>query len=715
MTLSNLFAFLLPKKAAKKPEESAFPARQRIGLSTSELLAIHTPYDSSFTPRKRDELKRNPYIYSALRNTREELVAKWYGAGEYKATSDLDENLERQAQILAASHLPIHEAQANHLRWNIDHRLKRSWQQVIRQLDRAREDGKSVLEIMWAWQTSGQYRGTWVIDDLIHCDPDCFTFEYVPQIDEATGTKTYVRQMLYDPNAGGAGTPVPPGKFICLSHDEDRERADGISILQCLAVYDWYQRNNFVFWMVHLNRYGSPAVVGKYPKGAGRKVIERLIATIRSFQQETGIVIPDDQQVEILSAQQRDGTGFEKLNDIIVKIISEVVTGNAMSMEMSQVGSFAATKATTAEIRTILLHARAVAIDGVVNRQLIPAFMHYNYPDTQEYPRQQMLPPRAEDIYNPASSTQSVVMEKTFQKKTPDADDLDALYARSMADGLQVFDRVWIQPALAKIEQANTPEEVKQAFLLSDEPDVTPYVEFLQRVFVSAYGVGLWRVQRQIEQAKRFEKEVDVSKSLSDAADLDTVKWILLNKPLMSKKDFEKLSDDMKRKAFTIAGQESAELQYYIREEIVAAVGQGMTLDEIRAYAMTAFDRYGITEQTNYHAATVFRTNLESAFADAQWIAIHDEKNLSEIAFLEYVTERDVRVRPKHRAMDGIIRPVNDPVWLIWWPPNGYNCRCRIRIITKKEADEKNIQPSPTLPWVQPDDGFANAPTNWIL
>lgn len=695
------------------------PELSRVGISTSDLLAAYTPYDATFTTHRREELKKNPYIYATLRNTREELVSKWYGAGAYVSRSENDENMERQPQILAATFLPSHEFQANHLRWNIDFRLKRSWAQVLRQLDCAREDGKAVLEIMWAYQTSGPYKGTWVIDDLIHCDPDCFHFHYTQEVNSDTGEIVYVRKMHFDPNRGLIGQPVPPGKFICFSFDEERERADGRSLLERLAVYDWYQRNNFVFWMVHLNRYGSPALLGKYPKGSGRAVVQKLIATVRSLQQETGIVIPEDQQIEILQAQQRDGGGFEKLNDIIVRIISEVIAGNAMALEMQLIGSYAATRNTTASIRNILLYARASLLDACINKQLIPWFMYFNYPDAHVFPRQQILPPRAEDIYNPASESQDVVVNQeesqafAQKKKTlhilkaQKDDELEILYDHALTQGVKLFDRVWIQPTLKKIRAAETPQALQSLFLQPGELDPVEYADFLHRLLLSAYGLGLSQASHQMEVSQRFAEAEE--QQLVLIPDPERIKQILLKKPLIPKREFERLSDNMKRRAFTIAGQESAELQSAVRQAIVKAVDQKLSLKEIASLARQTFREYGIAEQSNYHAATVFRTNLASAYADAQWYVIQDQKE--DIAFLEYVSEEDPRVRPTHRKMHGVKRAPDDPVWQRWYPPNGYNCRCKIRIITKDEAQRRNIQPTPTLPNVQPDDGFASGPS----
>ncbi len=45
---------------------------------------------------------------------------------------------------------------------------------------------------------------------------------------------------------------------------------------------------------------------------------------------------------------------------------------------------------------------------------------------------------------------------------------------------------------------------------------------------------------------------------------------------------------------------------------------------------------------------------------------------------LTYHTVGDGRVRPEHAVFDGITRPVNDPFWKLYMPPNGWNCRCTV-------------------------------------
>jgi SPP1 gp7 family putative phage head morphogenesis protein len=55
--------------------------------------------------------------------------------------------------------------------------------------------------------------------------------------------------------------------------------------------------------------------------------------------------------------------------------------------------------------------------------------------------------------------------------------------------------------------------------------------------------------------------------------------------------------------------------------------------------------------------------------------------------YWEYQTAGDDRVRPEHRALDGVILPVDDPRWDKIYPPNGWRCRCYVSPRMKHEVE----------------------------
>ncbi len=120
--------------------------------------------------------------------------------------------------------------------------------------------------------------------------------------------------------------------------------------------------------------------------------------------------------------------------------------------------------------------------------------------------------------------------------------------------------------------------------------------------------------------------------------------------------------------------------------------------------SLERFFKVGAAQAGDFTAArleTILRTNTTGAYNMARREFFLRDTELTP-AF-QYSAVLDDRVRPNHKAMDGRIFRSTNPVWDIWTPANGFNCRCLIIPITK--FDNWNGIES-EVPAVKPDDGF---------
>ena len=78
------------------------------------------------------------------------------------------------------------------------------------------------------------------------------------------------------------------------------------------------------------------------------------------------------------------------------------------------------------------------------------------------------------------------------------------------------------------------------------------------------------------------------------------------------------------------------------------------------------FNRDRLTVERNHAIAT-------SQMA-ARWEEYQNNADI--LPNLRYKTVGDDRVRQAHRALDNIVRPINDSFWLTYYPPNDWGCRC---------------------------------------
>lgn len=131
-----------------------------------------------------------------------------------------------------------------------------------------------------------------------------------------------------------------------------------------------------------------------------------------------------------------------------------------------------------------------------------------------------------------------------------------------------------------------------------------------------------------------------------------------------------------------------------IREEFLTALEEGRTLDQFRedlTPKLQAFGWWGrqierdpVTGElvdvqlgSRHRLRTIFDTNMRTSYAAGKWARIQRTKQA--FPYLEYVQiERDTK-RKEHERYDGLIRPVDDPIWAVIFPPNGFFCGCYVR------------------------------------
>lgn len=92
---------------------------------------------------------------------------------------------------------------------------------------------------------------------------------------------------------------------------------------------------------------------------------------------------------------------------------------------------------------------------------------------------------------------------------------------------------------------------------------------------------------------------------------------------------------------------------------------------KFKAKANTILEDYNVA-----YLKAEYNTSIASSRMAGEWQRIEEVKDV--LPLLEYDTVGDGRVRPEHAILDKIVRPVDDKFWDTLYPPNGWNCRCRV-------------------------------------
>ncbi|AVP97912.1 portal protein [Ahniella affigens] len=94
-----------------------------------------------------------------------------------------------------------------------------------------------------------------------------------------------------------------------------------------------FKRNGVKFWLIALEKFGSPTAVGKYDPGASPSERARLLQAVRAIQTDSGVIMPKDMMIELLEASKSGTADYKALHDTMDETIAKVVLGQTMTSE----------------------------------------------------------------------------------------------------------------------------------------------------------------------------------------------------------------------------------------------------------------------------------------------------------------------------------------------------------------------------------------------
>jgi SPP1 gp7 family putative phage head morphogenesis protein len=135
------------------------------------------------------------------------------------------------------------------------------------------------------------------------------------------------------------------------------------------------------------------------------------------------------------------------------------------------------------------------------------------------------------------------------------------------------------------------------------------------------------------------------------------------------------LTDEAQVTGFAVAGAADLDLLSDLHEAVNDAIENGLSIGDFQKAFYKIVENNGWVHEGGaaWRARVIFDTNMHSARSfgrfEQQW-RVREERR-----WLRYVTAGDNRVRPDHRVLAGIVRPIDDGFW-VFYPPLGFRCRC---------------------------------------
>ena len=180
------------------------------------------------------------------------------------------------------------------------------------------------------------------------------------------------------------GEPLPDRKFLIFTYgDSDNPYGKGLG--QKLWFPLWFKKHGVKFWVIFLEKFGMPTIVGKFPaskKGERAKLLEAIAA----IQSETGVVIPEDMALEFLEAARSGKVSYGEMCEYMDRQISKAVLGQNLTTDISEKGSYSAAQVHE-DVMQLIVEAVADLLDAYLNKTLIRWLVDYNFSGVTEYPR----------------------------------------------------------------------------------------------------------------------------------------------------------------------------------------------------------------------------------------------------------------------------------------------------------------------------------------
>ncbi len=165
-------------------------------------------------------------------------------------------------------------------------------------------------------------------------------------------------------------------------------------------------------------------------------------------------------------------------------------------------------------------------------------------------------------------------------------------------------------------------------------------------------------------------------------------------KAVADPKNFGNLPDQLKQRAFTVAGIEQLDALRRIRDA-VAKLPEGASWDEAKREIASEMSPYtgGDDKAAKARADFMLRTHGFQAYA----VARHQQQMsvAQDFPYWKYETVGDARVRPGHAALDGKVLRADDPWWKTHYPPWDWGCRCIVVAIDEDDVEELGLEVTP--------------------
>ena len=163
---------------------------------------------------------------------------------------------------------------------------------------------------------------------------------------------------------------------------------------------------------------------------------------------------------------------------------------------------------------------------------------------------------------------------------------------------------------------------------------------------------------------------------------------------------WEELWAQAQTMAFTVAKAATQDILEAIRAELQRSLDTGETFATFQqrlepklralgwwgrsAMLSPAGELVNVQLGSTRRLETIYRTNTQVAYQIGRWKGF--EAAAASHPYLKYIAVMDGNTRPSHGALNNRVFRIDDPIIRYVYPPNGFNCRCRMTALSAEQV-----------------------------
>ena len=595
----------------------------------------------------------------------------------------------------------------------------------LRDILSAMEYGFSVTEIIPQIYKNGEYKGLMGLKKLKTRPPHGFEFHT-----DGFNNLTKLRQNITTGFKDFSDNMLK--YFIIYSYNSDFGNWYGSSDLRAAYRPYWSKDITIRFLNIYNERFGMGILVGRYPRGMGPEEQNDLLAIIKNIQAKTAFKLPKDVEIELLESAKRGASAYiETIDKYDMMISRAVLLPNLAGYGKTEGGSYALGKEQM-DLYFTILDAIRNELEEILNEQLMPQLVDWNYLNVTRYPKFKFKPLTQKDknalatlfitawekgavvattededylrsilefpkrktesvplerpkvaspgiVNNMNSSEETRQIEKTLTKifsklsRRPNKyeNKVDFTKMAKQLDGLEYEYGLELGKLITRIKDDLTSSIIRKKLIEDRNPDT---IEKLDLKYIGDMRLFWKDALRKTFTAGRKDARNELPKKYAAAP------------PAFGNLPPKEALAYLERKAFYLAGAEKDFILKNVKAILYDAMKTGAAQADVMYNLENFFEAYKVeqmlpsgemaaVDEIPGRIETIIRTNFNDAYNQGRLAMFQDEDVKDFIVAYQYSAIMDDRTTELCAALDGLIYKTNNPIWNKITPPNHFGER----------------------------------------